>query len=84
MKHQRWFCNECKRQWLYANNWSEGLNCPACGGQYVDKVEYDSWPGGDYGGPAVLFVYPDQRSPIEPQAPPLTLEQGTPDYWQWI
>lgn len=85
MKHTRWFCHECKRQWLYAKDWGEGSNCPACGGQYVEKVEYDAFPGGDYGGPAVPFVYPDQRPVVDPQAPSLALTEEKPvDYWQWI
>lgn len=100
MKHTRWFCNECKRQWIHAEVpvsgggkkvWVEGDPCPACGGQYTQKVEYNaSFPGGDYGGPAVPFVYPDQRREPSPngfaQEPPITLMQEKPpvDYWQWI
>ena len=65
MTHRRWYCPECRRQWLYANRWIPGSNCPACGGQYVQQVDYDApFPGGDYQGAIqVPLPEPERRAP---------------------
>jgi hypothetical protein len=59
--HRRWFCRECKREWLqpqacYANsapvsitgNPLNGGNCQVCGSPEIELVEYKpEWPGLD-------------------------------------
>lgn len=60
-KTQRWFCRECKREWIepsycYANssqmtitgNPINGSNCPICGSPEIELVEFKpQYPGLD-------------------------------------
>lgn len=54
MTQSRFVCHECHRQWVHAQNWTLGMNCPACGSQSPTLETYTpTFPGSDYGATPV-------------------------------
>lgn len=78
--HRRWYCRECKREWLepsacYANsapcsitgNPINGPNCPVCGSPEIELVEYKpEFPGGDIPRDRINKVIPQEVISVIP------------------
>ena len=74
MTQARFVCHECHRQWVHAQNWTLGMNCPACGSQSPTLEIYTPvFPGADYapsdaaavgGAPPVTIDVPAEPNPL--------------------
>jgi len=69
MTHKRWYCADCRREWVMALAWDEAT-CPRCASAHIERVTYTPiFPGADYHHPSVGEVT-IQPSPVPPAIDP--------------
>ena len=44
----RWYCEDCRREWVWAYHWEPSMGCPICRSQQVTQVTFSAvFPGAD-------------------------------------